>query len=286
MAISAVQEKPDAYLSREFPMSDKNFALIKKRAYELTGINLTDHKKNMIYGRLARRLRALKLKTFDQYCDVIAAADSSELNDFINSITTNLTSFFRESHHFDFLEKTVFPELLKKNAQKKRIRIWSAGCSTGEEPYSLSILMNETLPVSTWDIKLLATDLDSNVLDCGKQGVYEMDRVESISDSRKKRWFLRDRATDQVSVKPVLKEIISFKQLNLLQSWPMKGPFDIIFCRNVVIYFDKDTQRKLFKRYASLMSPKGYLFIGHSESLNNVSNEFESLGHTIYQKIN
>lgn len=272
------------YLGREFPMSKENFCVIQKVAYDLTGIQLGEHKKNMVYSRLSRRLRSLDLKTFDPYCDILKCRDHPELGDFINAITTNLTSFFRENHHFEYLKNTVLPELIRKHQKDKRIRIWSAGCSVGEEPYSIAMVVREKVHPS-WDVKLLATDLDTNVVAHGKAGVYESDRIESVSDERKKKWFSCSSDGGSVKVKPSLQELITFKSLNLLEKWPIKGPFDVIFCRNVVIYFDKETQKKLFDRYADLLAPGGYLFIGHSESLHRVSDRFKSLGKTMYQKI-
>lgn len=270
---------------REFLMTDSDFATIAKVAYELTGITLGDHKKNMIYGRLARRVRALGMHSFASYCSLIQQSGHEEIPHFINSITTNLTAFFREMHHFEFLTNTVCPELIRKNSATRRVRVWSAGCSTGEEPYSIAMTLADHLPVKSWDIKILATDLDTNVVDHGKTGIYRNDRVVGINESYQKRWLLTSPGRDQVKIKPELKEFITFKPLNLLHEWPMKGPFDVIFCRNVVIYFDKATQRALFDRYADILKPDGYLFIGHSETLHNVTSRFRSLGKTIYQRI-
>jgi chemotaxis protein methyltransferase CheR len=278
---SAIDE---SHLEREFPLSNKNYSRIQKIAYDITGINLTDQKKNMIYSRLARRIRDRNLTCFDAYCDLLEAKGNNEMTNFVNAITTNLTSFFRESHHFDYLSETVFPYLLKKHAQTRRIRMWSAGCSTGEEPYSIAMCLKENMPVESWDIKLLATDLDSNVVQHAKNGVYAVDRVDDIDPARRKRCFT-DANSEQVRVKPDIQKIVTFKQLNLLNQWPVKGPFDVIFCRNVVIYFDKETQKKLFDRYAEVLAPDGYLFIGHSENLNKVSDRFKQIGRTIYQRV-
>jgi len=266
-------------------MSQKNFDQVKEVAYALTGIKLTDHKKNMIYSRLARRIRQRGLNSFDDYCLLLNQQGNDEATEFVNAITTNLTSFFRENHHFEYLKNHVFPELIKKNSRSRRVRVWSAGCSTGEEPYSIAICLSEQMPVSSWDIKVLATDLDTNVVAHGKRGVYQDDRIESIDQGRSRKWFLRDASGSEVRVKRSLQELVTFKQLNLLERWPMKGPFDVIFCRNVVIYFDKETQKKLFNRYADMLAPGGHLFIGHSENLHKVCSRFESLGKTIYRKI-
>lgn len=271
---------------REFPMTSRNFEVISELAHNYTGIVLGAHKRDMVYGRLARRTRALGLSDFDQYCDLISAPSSPEISFFINAITTNLTSFFRESHHFEYLKGTVLPEIKRKNNHNKRLRIWSAGCSTGEEPYSLSITVNETMDTARWDCKILATDLDSNVLNHGQQGIYDIARIDTLTEQSKKKWFYKDSHNPEVvKVKPTLQQCLRFKRLNLLEPWPMKGPFDVIFCRNVVIYFNKDTQRELFDRYADILADGGYLFIGHSESLHKVTDRFESLGKTIYRKI-
>lgn len=273
---------------RDFNFTDKDFEKVRGLVKQHTGISLSDAKKDMVYSRLTRRLRKLGLDKFSDYCSLVEGGDDAELIQFTNAITTNLTSFFREDHHFQYLSKELIPALLKSNSADRRIRIWSAGCSTGEEPYSLAITLREALPSSeTWDVKILATDLDSNVLNTAKNGVYGSERIESLSDNRKRRWFLKGKGENAgtVRVRPELQEIISFKQLNLLREWPTKGPFDFIFCRNVVIYFDKDTQKVLFDRYANVLKNDAHLFIGHSESLFKVTDRFKLLGQTIYKKI-
>lgn len=269
---------------KEFRLTDKDFNLISKIVGERTGIVLSPGKRDMVYSRLTRRLRTLGLTHFRDYCDIIQSGDEAELLEFTNAITTNLTSFFREKHHFDYLADTVLPELRKKNVNKK-IRIWSAGCSSGEEPYTLAITIKENIPAN-WDVKILATDLDTNMVARGKSGVYEESRLTGLSKSQLKKWVRRGRGNQQgmVRMSDSLREMITFKQLNLMHEWPLKGPFDVIFCRNVVIYFDKDTQRVLFDRYANLLDQEAHLFIGHSESLHNVTNRFKLLGKTIYQK--
>ena len=278
------REGRDMENSREFSMSYQNFQQIKKIAYEITGINLSDHKQNMVYGRLARRLRALNLSSFDDYVDLLGEKDSDEIGEFTNAITTNLTSFFRESHHFDYLKHSLLPDLLQKNHARKRIRIWSAGCSSGEEPYSIALVVNSIPALRNWDVKILATDLDTNVVAKAKAGIYPVERVASVSKEYL-RALKHDKNSEYVKVNDDICRLITFKQLNLLHDWPMKGPFDIIFCRNVVIYFDTVTQRKLFNRYAELLTHDGHLVIGHSENLNKVSDRFSNLGRTIYRRI-
>jgi len=270
---------------REFNFTAKDFKFIRELVAEQTGISLSEAKSHMVYSRLARRLRSLNIPTFAQYCDYLKNDSSDELVHFVNALTTNLTAFFRENHHFEFLAKTLLPSIFATK-QEKRLRIWSAGCSTGEEPYSLAMVVRENMPkTGNWDIKILATDLDSNVVAKASEGVYDESRMNGISAARMKRFFQKSRQSTKVKVKPEIRELITFKQLNLMHAWPMKGPFDFIFCRNVVIYFNKETQKQLFQRYADITVEKGHLFIGHSESLFKVSTQYSLIGNTIYQKI-
>ena len=272
---------------REFTFTRNDFEHIRNMVGERTGIVLSDHKVDMVYGRLARRLRQLKINSFKDYLTLLSQDDDQELVEFTNALTTNLTSFFREPHHFEFLQQKGIPELIKRRPNK-RLRVWSAGCSTGEEPYTIAITLQESLPlIRNWDVKILATDLDSNVVRHAKAGVYEQERVNGISKERLSRWFNKGQGSNQgkVRVSSDLHRLITFKQLNLMHEWPMKGPFDIIFCRNVVIYFNKDTQRILFDRYADILANDGYLIVGHSESLHKVTNRFELLGKTVYRKV-
>lgn len=275
-------------MEKQYVLGDNEFNEIRKIVYERTGINLTDAKREMVYSRLAKRLRQLKLDGFREYCSLIKQENSNEIGDFINSITTNLTSFFREKHHFDYLRDTLVPEIIDEGRARNIIRVWSAGCSTGEEPYSLAITLREALKrYPGWTAKILATDLDSEVVAKGKSGIYGADRVSGLSSQLLKDWFDKGKDDNEgfVRVKPMLREMIMFKQLNLMGEWPVKPDIDIIFCRNVVIYFDKPTQEKLFDRFANKLRECGHLFIGHSESLYKVSERFELLGHTIYRKL-
>ena len=271
---------------REFNFTRNDFEYIRSMVGERTGIVLSEHKVDMVYGRLARRLRQLNIKNFKDYLQRLEGDDDQELVEFTNALTTNLTAFFREPHHFEFLIKTGIPELIKQRPDK-RLRIWSAGCSTGEEPYTIAITLHEAIPaIRNWDVKILATDLDSNVVARAKAGIYDQERVNGISKDRLQRWFHKGSGSNQgkVRVSPDLQQLITFKQLNLMHQWPIKGPFDIIFCRNVVIYFNKDTQRVLFDRYADMLASDGYLIVGHSESLHKVTDRFQLLGKTVYKK--
>ena len=271
---------------REFHFTEQDFRRIQRLAGEHTGIRLPDGKKDMVYSRLAPRIRARGLADFHSYLERLEASDEpDDLTEFINAITTNLTSFFREPHHFDHLRHTLLPQLLQARAAQRRLRIWSAGCSTGPEPYSIAMVVREVVPAD-WDVKILATDLDTNVLATAAKGVYPMEQITGVSEARLKRWFLkgRDGMRGMVRARQELRDMIRFRQLNLLKEWPLRGPFDIIFCRNVIIYFDKPTQQVLMERYADLLAPDGHLLIGHSESLYRVSQRFELLGQTIYRK--
>lgn len=276
-----------AVLEKEFVFSDTQFERLRTFVIQHTGIALTEAKKDMVYSRLSKRIRTQFQGSFAAFCDAIDAGDEQEQEFLINAITTNLTAFFREPHHFDFLKQQLLPQLLQRNAATRRLRIWSAGCSTGEEPYSIAMTLAQIPALADWDVRILATDLDANVIQHAQDGIYSEERVQTIPKALQQRWFLRGRHSNGglVKVKPELKRWIQFKRLNLLHDWPMRGPFDLIFCRNVVIYFDKATQSRLFDRYATILQPEGHLFIGHSESLFKVCERFSSLGHTIYRRL-
>jgi len=271
--------------SREFTFTRQHFIKVRDELYDYAGIVLADHKLDMAYNRLVRRLRELNFSSFDEY---FAHLENNpvEFSQFINALTTNLTSFFREQHHFEFVKNTIIPEI--HQSQSKRIRGWSAGCSLGEETYSLAIsLLEAGVDPATWDVRLLATDIDSKVLASAQAGVYSSDRVKNLAKARLHRWFLKGKGTQsgQVKVKPELRQMVQFNYLNLMQDWPFNGPLDFIFCRNVMIYFDQTTQAKLLERMFALLKPNGYLFVGHSEALARHDSQFELVGKTIYRKV-
>ncbi|ALG68546.1 CheR family methyltransferase [Beggiatoa leptomitoformis] len=270
-------------MEREFRFTRQDFDLLRELVNEETGISLSDHKQEMLYSRLSRRLRVLKIDSFTSYYNLLRAGNTEELIHFVNAVTTNLTAFFREPYHFEYLAKNVLPDLRIKNLATRRIRIWSAGCASGEEAYSIAMVVKETMPQG-WDVKILATDLDSNVLQKADKGIYEEDRLNGLSPERLRRWFKKGVGSyaGRVIVVPELKEMILFKQLNLMDSWPIHGPFDLIFCRNVVIYFNKETQKVLFSRFADVLGADRYLFIGHSENLFQLSQRFRLLQRTMY----
>ena len=274
--------------TREFEFTRRDFDFLRKVSNSRTGIVVSDDKFDMFYSRLSRRVRLLGLKDFSEYCDLISnEKEEREVLELVNALTTNLTAFFRENHHFEYLTHTLVPEFLQRNRESRRLRIWSAGCSTGEEPYSLSIALRESLPeTGGWDVRILATDIDSAVLAKAADAIYPIERVAGVEQGRLRRWFQRGRGarSGMVRLKPEIKSLIEFHQLNLIQEWAMSEPMDAIFCRNVMIYFDKKTKAKLVERYANTLCDGGYLFIGHSESLFNLTDCFELIGNTVYRK--
>ncbi|MEJ0039086.1 MAG: protein-glutamate O-methyltransferase CheR [Gammaproteobacteria bacterium] len=286
--VTTQPDNKNASKTREFAFSDEDFNALRALVKEHTGINLTDQKRELVYGRISRRLRALDLDSFRDYRELLSDESGKEFVEFCNAITTNLTSFFRESHHFDYVREHILAPRLNDPRGARRIRIWCAGCSSGEEPYSLAMTIRETITdAGRWDIRILATDLDSEVLARGERGVYTAERVRDMSSARVNRFFRETTLNGQpaYTVAPELRDLITFKQLNLMTPFPMKGPLDAIFCRNVVIYFDKDTQRDLFGRMARLQEPGAILFLGHSESLFKVSTDYSLIGKTIYRRV-
>lgn len=271
---------------REFDYTAADFDVLRTLSNRYSGILVPDDKFDMFYSRLSKRVRLLGFSSFKQYCRYLQNHPDEEFTEFINAVTTNLTSFFRENHHFEYLSGTVIPELLKKNLAGRQIKAWSAGCSTGEEPYSLAMALKECVP-DDWDIKILATDLDTNVLATASEGIYGLDRLAGIDEQRLKRWFQKGvgSRSNKARVKTELRRLIQFKRLNLMQDWPMSGYFDVIFCRNVLIYFDRETKAMLANRYAGLLREGSHLFIGHSESLHQLDTGFHLIGNTIYKKV-
>ncbi len=268
----------------EAVLDDADFCAIAAMVRGIAGIVLGPTKRELVFGRLNRRLRALGLRDFSAYRALVEGPDGEdERGEMINALTTNLTSFFREPHHFDFLARTVFPDRLRPGADR-RLRIWSSACSSGEEPYSIAMTLHQALPrTGSWDARILATDIDTEMVRTAEAGCYALDRARTIPASHAKLFSRRPQATVEMS--DTLKRYIAFRPLNLLGAWPMRGRFDVVFCRNVIIYFDKDTQRRLFDRFAEILAPGGWLFIGHSETLFGVSDRFEPLGQTIYRKV-
>lgn len=270
----------------DYLLGDGQFEYLRKLVGEHAGISLSDAKRELVHGRLSRRIRALRLGGFDDYCALLRDRPEEEMGEFINAITTNLTAFFREMHHFEFLQETVVPEWMKRQGSSPRARLWSAGCSTGEEPYSIAMSLHAALGGRTENLAILATDIDTNVLTTARAGIYGEERTDAFPPEYR-RYLLRGTGSNSamVRVKPEIGALIRFGQLNLMERWPVKGPLDVVFCRNVVIYFNKDTQRRLFARLADVIAPGGYLVIGHSETLYNICDRFELVGRTVYRRL-
>lgn len=270
----------------EIPLSDKEFALIKDRVYQVAGISLSDAKRTLVVSRLSKIVKALNIESFSAYVEFLQGSRTSEANsqDFVNALTTNLTRFYREDHHFDHLLEYIGKVISKKSRAggRPRLRVWSAGCSTGQEPYTIAMCLTDKYPeLKRWDFKILATDIDTNVLKKAAQGIYPEGELAGLSEKRAK---IFDRPGDgTIRIPAALRSIVSFKHLNLNERWPMKGEFDAIFCRNVAIYFDKPTQNKMFTRLGGLLTPDSFLYIGHSENMGAGSNGFSLVGKTIYQ---
>lgn len=266
---------------REFEFSDQDFDRVRRLIYQRAGISLSEAKRDMVYSRLARRLRVLGMRRFSEYLQMLQeAGGDDEWEAFTNALTTNLTSFFRESHHFPILAEHVL-----KNARRPST-IWCCASSTGEEPYSIAMTVVEAFGSFTPPVSIVATDIDTQVLNRAEAGVYPIDRLEKLGSERVRRFFLKGSGArdGHAKVRPELQRLISFRRLNLLDAdWFIRGPLDVIFCRNVMIYFDKQTQAKILRRFAPLMREDALLFAGHSESLFHVSDVFQLLGRTVYR---
>ncbi|OAN54063.1 chemotaxis protein CheR [Paramagnetospirillum marisnigri] len=273
---------------REFNLEDREFRFLVSFLSRETGIVLSEHKRQMVCGRLVKRLRSLGMRDFAAYCALLdSPAAGAEVEHLVNAITTNITNFFREPHHFDHLRHQVLEPRLSQSPKKPRIRIWSAGCSSGQEPYSIAMVMAEVLkPSEAWDALILATDIDTNMLKRGADGIYSAEDAAHIPENYRKRFVRRlHNDSDHVQMADELRRLIRFKRLNLHEKWPMKGKFDAIFCRNVAIYFDKPTQRALFNRYADMLHVGGMLYLGHAESLIGMNDRFEASDKTVYRRI-
>jgi chemotaxis protein methyltransferase CheR len=274
----ARQNKPDA--SKEFDFTARDFERVRALIHQRAGIALAESKHEMVYSRLARRLRATGIRSFQAYLDSLESRpDDNEWEAFTNALTTNLTSFFREAHHFPILAEHV-------RKAKEPVTIWCSASSTGEEPYSIAMTLCEALGPAAAQSHVIATDIDTNVLNTASSGIYTMDRLDKMEPDRARRFFLKGKGEHAglVRVRPELRQMVTFKQLNLLaDDWPVSGPFDAIFCRNVMIYFDKPTQGKILSRFAPLMKPDALLFAGHSENFLYVSDAFKLRGKTVYE---
>lgn len=268
---------------REFDFTPQDFERVRALIYKHAGISLSPVKQDMVYSRLARRLRAKNFRCFRDYLDFLErSGDAAEWEAFVNALTTNLTSFFREAHHFELLS-----DQMRKAVDRRPFKIWCCAASTGEEPYSLAITACEVFG-SNPPVQIFASDLDTNVLAHGQKGIYTADRVERLERERVQRFFLRGTGDQNgyVRVRPELQRLITFRQINLLDPvWPLREGFDAIFCRNVMIYFDKPTQYKILERFVGVLHPNGLLYAGHSENFIHAANLFRSLGRTVYARV-
>jgi chemotaxis protein methyltransferase CheR len=252
---------------REFPFTETEFGMIAKLLHAEAGIEMPRVKEPLVYSRLAKRVRALGMTSFKDYCALIGDPASEERGHMLSALTTNVTRFFREPHHFEDLRRNTLAPLIARAKAGGRVRIWSAGCSTGMEPYSIALCVLEAWPeAAAHDVRILATDINPRVLAEGRAGRYPADALNDAPEALRRRWFA-DAGANVLQAAAPLRALISFRELNLIGEWPMKGPFDVVFCRNVAIYFDEPTQCRIWKRIADLMTPGGRLCIGHSERI-------------------
>ena len=282
----------ETFTIQNFVLTERDFRKISKLVYEHCGINLHDDKKELVRARLTKRLRKGNFKTFSDYIKhVLEDKTGNEFSILVDSISTNVTSFFREGQHFEFLQKRFLPSLLERKRKSRdfRIRTWSAACSSGEEPYSIAItLLDAVQGQGRWDIKVLGTDISTSMLETAQMGVYDKQRIEPVSPMQRQKYLLPSHTNKQrvFEVSKSLRDIVIFRYLNLMEDWPINPPggVDIIFCRNVMIYFDKPTKSRLVNRLWNLLAPGGVLFTGHSESLTGIEHKLRYIQPTIYAK--
>jgi chemotaxis protein methyltransferase CheR len=287
MTWAAASRKPAPIIDGEFPMMAEDFSAIAALVYDEAGIHMGDGKTSLVYSRLTRRLRALGLSTFAQYVALVSAPDSGgERSRMVAALTTNFTRFFREEHHFTHLKTDVVTPIVASLRQGRRLRIWSAGCSRGHEPYTIAMSILEIMPdAGSFDVKILATDINGDVLAQAQAGIYDEAALADVPKAARERWFQETGAGHRVNDE--VRRLVAFRPLNLmLPSWPMRGRFDVIFCRNVAIYFDEETQDRLWAHFAEILVPGGHLYIGHSERLGGpAASAFAGVGITAYQLI-
>ncbi|SKA37091.1 CheR family methyltransferase [Consotaella salsifontis] len=276
--------------SGEFLMTEADFTTIARLLYEDAGIALSPSKTTLVYSRLAKRLRALGLASFKDYCEYVAGSQgASERMTMLAALTTNVTHFFRENHHFEHLKTQLLPPLLAGVKRGGKVRIWSAGCSNGHEPYSIAMTILSLMPdAADYDVKVLASDIDPNVVAFGRAGVYDAQTLEAVPAELRRRWFspVRDAANGMsFEVSEEMREIVSFRELNLIGDWPMRGKFNAIFCRNVTIYFDQPTRERIWARFCDYLEPEGWFYMGHSERLTGpAAQQLTYAGTTAYRR--
>ena len=273
--------------TEEFAFTDANFATLSSIARKRFGLDLQPSKKPLVYSRLAKRLRALGLQDFDAYCLTVEDTnETAEIAHLLSALTTNVTQFFREAHHFEFLANMLAPKLLARAEAGEPIRIWSAACSAGQEPYSIAASLLHAAPkLASCDLRILATDIDPNMINIAQTGHYSVDQKSAIPAKFHKIMLAPSDLGGSIGMSEQVRELISFAELNLIEPWPMRRPFDVVFCRNTTIYFDKATQRDVWQRFAKCLAIGGHLMIGHSERLSgDAKSQLQSVGITTYQK--
>ncbi len=280
---------PDECLaSGEYPLTRRDLMEIADMIYADAGIALNESKASLVYSRLSKHIRKLGLSGFREYCKLVSSPEGAEARrEMLSHLTTNFTRFFRENHHFEHLAKDVLPGLIQRAKSGGRVRIWSAASSDGQEPYSIALTVLAAFPnAADYDFRILATDIDPKILEIARRGAYDVNALETVNPEMRRQWFrevdVDGRKKWQVDDK--VKRLITYNELNLMSAWPFKGKFDVIFCRNVVIYFDEQTQVKIWQRFADLMTPEGHLYIGHSERVSGpAKDQFDNIGVTTYR---
>lgn len=275
--------------SLDIPFTDSDFQELAKLAKMQFGLNLSESKKPLVYSRLSKRLKVRDIRSFPEYLSLLAkAGEENEKFELISALTTNVTSFFRESHHFDTMRQDVLPSIMTPEKQEKKIRFWSAGCSAGPEPYSIAMTVLDKFPnAALRDVKILATDIDPKIVTKARLGQYPIEDLAGIPPEYREKWTTKIENGRKFTISNEIRKIITFNELNLISKWPMQGSFDAIFCRNVAIYFDQMTQQRLWSRFCDILNPHGVLFIGHSERVTGpATGLLEGIGITSYRKVN
>jgi chemotaxis protein methyltransferase CheR len=289
MGAMELQQSPDEVLANgEYPLRRRDLVDIAAMIYSDAGISLNETKASLVYSRLSKHIRNLGLSGFKEYCSLVSSpAGATERREMLSHLTTNFTRFFRENHHFEHLKTDVLPELLARAKNGGRVRIWSAACSDGQEPYSIALTVLSMMPnVADLDFRILATDIDPKILALARAGAYDEAALETVSPAMRKQWFQEAeiQGRRKFLIDDRVKRLITFNELNLMAQWPFKGTFDVIFCRNVVIYFDEPTQVKIWSRFADLLPVGGHLYIGHSERVSGEAKHvLDNTGITTYR---
>jgi chemotaxis protein methyltransferase CheR len=290
MGAMELQRSPDEVLANgEYPLRRRDLLDIAAMIYADAGISLNETKASLVYSRLSKHIRNLGLSGFKEYCSLVSSpAGAAERREMLSHLTTNFTRFFRENHHFEHLKTEVLPELLARAKNGGRVRIWSAACSDGQEPYSIALTVLSMMPnAADFDFRILATDIDPKILTLARAGAYDETALETVSPAMRKQWFQSEiQGRRKFLIDDRVKRLITFNELNLMAQWPFKGKFDVIFCRNVVIYFDEPTQVKIWSRFADLLPVGGHLYIGHSERVSgDAKHVLDNTGITTYRHL-